>query len=76
MSTKMTEFDTLDALERAATKAALDRCRALVGQIEGELCKRKPGQFHDRTLLADFQVSLEVAAEMLGQQGGGGLPKK
>ena len=76
MSTKVTEFDTLDALERAATKAALDRCRVLVGQIEGELCKRKPGQFPDLTLLADFQVSLEVAAEMLGQQGGGGQPKK
>jgi hypothetical protein len=74
MSTKVTEFDTLDAVERAATKAALDRCRALGGQIEGELCR--PGQFHDLTLLADFQVSLEVAAEMLGQQGGGGPPKK
>jgi hypothetical protein len=76
MSTKMTEFDTLDALERAATKSALARCRALVGQIEDELCKRKPGHFHDLTLLADFQVSLEVAAEMLGQQIGGGPPKK
>jgi hypothetical protein len=65
MCKKVTEFDTLDAVERAATKAALDRCRALVGQIEGELCKSKPGHFHDLTLLADFQVSLEVAAEVL-----------
>lgn len=76
MCKKVTEFDTLDAVERAATKAALDRCRALVGQIEGELCKRKPGHFHDLTLLADFQVSLEVAAEALGQRGGGGPPEK
>jgi hypothetical protein len=31
------DFDSLDAREKAAVEAALNRCRALAAQIESEL---------------------------------------
>jgi hypothetical protein len=49
MSGTLSEFDRLDAIERAATKAALDRCRALADQVEKELLKVRAEDFHDRT---------------------------
>jgi hypothetical protein len=52
-------------IERAAMKAALDRCRALADQVERELLKKKPEDFQNLTVLADFQASLESAAEVL-----------
>jgi hypothetical protein len=35
------EFDSLDATEKAATKAALNRCRAVAAKIESELRNKK-----------------------------------
>jgi hypothetical protein len=57
------EFDNLDAIEKAAVEAALDRCRALVDRIVSEL--RKPKHFDDVVSLADFLASLEHAARIL-----------
>jgi hypothetical protein len=65
MSGRLTEFHRLDAIERATTKAALDRCRALADQVERELLKKGAEDFQSLTLLADFQASLESAAEVL-----------
>jgi hypothetical protein len=62
MSGRLTEFHRLDGIERTATKAALDRCRAL---IERELMKKNAANFQNLTVLADFQASLERAAEVL-----------
>jgi hypothetical protein len=62
---RLTEFHSLDAIEKAATKAALDRCRVLADQIEGELLKKGAEDFQDLTTLADFQASLEGAVEVL-----------
>ena len=59
------DFDSLDAREKAAAEGALNRCRALAGQIESELCNRKPEHFVDKLSLADFYASLERAADVL-----------
>jgi hypothetical protein len=69
-SGRLPEFHRLDAIERAATKAALDRCRALADRIESELSKKRAEDLQNRTALADFQASLESAAEVLEQTGG------
>jgi hypothetical protein len=53
------------AIERAAMQAALDRCRALADQVEKQLLKKRPEDFQNLTVLADFQASLESAAEVL-----------
>jgi glutathione S-transferase len=62
------EFDSLDATEKAATKAALNRCRAVAAKIESELRNKKPEHFVDKLSLADFYASLERAADVLGQE--------
>jgi len=62
------EFDSLDAREKAATKAALNRCRAVAAQIESELHNKKPEHFVDKLSLADFYASLEHAADVLGRE--------
>jgi hypothetical protein len=67
MSGRLTEFHRLDGIERTATKAALDRCRAL---IERELMKKNAANFQNLTVLADFQASLERAAEVLERTDG------
>jgi hypothetical protein len=59
------DFDSLDAREKAAAEGALNRCRALAGQIESELCNRKPEHFVDKLSLAEFYASLERAADIL-----------
>jgi flagellar motility protein MotE (MotC chaperone) len=66
----LTEFHRLEAIERAATKAALDRCRALADQIESELSKKRAEDLQNLTVLADFQTSLESAVEVLERTGG------
>ena len=63
------EFDRLDATEKAGIKAALSRCRALSAQIASKLRNRRPEHFVDKLSLADFYVSLEHAADVLGQKG-------
>ena len=62
------EFDSLDAIERSGTEAALDRCRSLAAQIASELHNKRPEHFVDKLSLADFYASLECAAGVLGQQ--------
>ena len=58
------EFDSLDAFEKAAVEAALNRCHTLAAQIESELRKR-PKHFVDKLSLADIHASLERAADVL-----------
>jgi hypothetical protein len=60
------DFDSLSVTEKAALKAALDRCRALADQIEGML--RNAEQPGERALLADLYVSLKRAAKLLEQK--------
>ena len=55
----------LTAIEKAGTEAAIDRCRALVHQIHGDLRHKKPEHFVNVMSLADFQLSLERAASVL-----------
>jgi hypothetical protein len=63
------EFESLDAPEKAAVEAALNRCRGLAAQIESELRNKRPENFVDKLSLADFSASLEHAADVLGQKG-------
>jgi hypothetical protein len=56
ISGTLSEFRRLDAIEKAATKAAFDRCRALAEQIERELLKKRAEDFQNLTVLADFQA--------------------
>ena len=60
-------FDSLDAIERTGTEAALDRCRSLAAQIASELRNKRPEHFVDKLSLADFYASLECAAGVLEQ---------
>jgi glutathione S-transferase len=62
------EFDGLDPTEKAAIKAALNRCRALVRQIESKLRNKRPEHFVDKLSLADFCASVERAADVLKQK--------
>ena len=62
------EFDGLDATEKAAIGAALNRCRALAAKIANELRNKRPEYFVDKLLLADVQTSLEHAAWVLEQK--------
>jgi glutathione S-transferase len=59
------EFDGLDAIEKAAIEAALNRCRALARQIESKLRNKRPEHFADKLSLADFCVSVQRAADVL-----------
>jgi hypothetical protein len=62
------DFDSLDATEKAAVEAALNRCRALAAQIQNKLRNKKPEHFVDELALADFYASLARAADVLGQK--------
>jgi hypothetical protein len=62
------EFDSLDATEKAAVEAALNRCRGLAAQIASELRNKRPEHFVDKLSLADLCVSLEQAANLLGRK--------
>ena len=61
------EFESLDAIEKAAVEAALNRCRGLAAQIESKLRNKRPVHFVDKLSLADFYASLERAAAVLGE---------
>lgn len=61
------DFDSLDESEKAAVRAALNRCRVLAGQIESKLRDKTPEHFVDESSLAEFYASLERAADVLGQ---------
>jgi hypothetical protein len=63
------DFDSLDATEKAAVDAALNRCRALAAQIQNKLRNKKPEHFVDKLSLADFYASLERAADVIEQKG-------
>jgi len=56
---------SLSALEKAGIEAALNRCRALAQQIEGELGVRRSERFTDLVSLAELQAALERAAWVL-----------
>ena len=60
------EFDSLDATEKAAIRAALIRCRVLAAKIANELRNKRPEQFVDKLLLADIYAFLEHVADVLG----------
>jgi len=59
------DFDSLDATEKAAVEAALNKCRGLAGQIESQLRNKRTEHFVDKLSLADFYISLEHAAAVL-----------
>jgi hypothetical protein len=59
------EFDGLDATEKAAIGAALNRCRVIAAKIANELRNKRPEYFVDKSLLADIHSSLEHAADVL-----------
>jgi hypothetical protein len=56
---------SLSALEKAGIEAALNRCRALAQQIEGELGVGRSERFADLVSLAELQAALERAAWVL-----------
>jgi hypothetical protein len=60
--------DSLSAIEKAGTEAALDRCRALAHRIQGDLRNKRPEHFANLWSLAEFQASLERAASVLEQK--------
>jgi hypothetical protein len=62
------EFDNLDATEKAAVEAALNRCRTLAAKIESDLRNKRPEHFVDELALADLYASLERAADVLAQK--------
>jgi len=55
----------LSALEKVGIEAALNRCRALAQQIEGELRVRRSEPSADLVSLAELQAALERAAWIL-----------
>ena len=59
------EFDSLDAIEKAGVKGALNRCRTLAAKIANELRNERPEHFVDKSSLADLYASLEHAARVL-----------
>jgi hypothetical protein len=73
---ELSEFDMLDATEKAAMEGALNRCRALVNKVVRELGEKKYEDFANSLLLADFQASLQHAAELLELESRTDPPKK
>jgi hypothetical protein len=56
----------LSEIEKEGAAAALDKCRVLADQIDGDLRNRKLRHvFNSISLLAEFQVSIERAASVL-----------
>jgi hypothetical protein len=64
LSNRLNEFRVLGAIEKAATNAALDRCRGLADWIVSEL-DGKAEPFHDLATVADFLTSLDDASNVL-----------
>ena len=63
------DFDNLDAIEKAAVEAALNKCRVLADQIESKLRSKKSQHFVDKVSLADVCASLGQAVDILEQKG-------
>ena len=59
---------SLSEIENKATEDAHDRCRELAKEIKSILLQKKMNRSTDVSSLADFQVSLERAASVLGQK--------
>ena len=59
------EFDGLDATEKAAIGAALNRCRALAAKIANELRNKRPEHFAEQLSMADIHCFLERTANIL-----------
>jgi hypothetical protein len=56
----------LSEIEKRGAAAALDKCRVLARQIDGDLRNKKRRYlFNNIALLAEFQVSIERAASVL-----------
>jgi hypothetical protein len=56
----------LSEIEKRGAAAALDKCRVLAEQIDGDLRNKKRRHlFNNISLLAEFQVSIERAASVL-----------
>jgi hypothetical protein len=56
----------LSEIEKRGAGAALDKCRALAEQIDGDLRNKKLRHlFNNISLLAEFQLSIERAASLL-----------
>ena len=56
----------LSEIEKRGAAAALDKCRVLAEQIDGDLRNKKRRHlFNNSALLAEFQVSIERAASVL-----------
>jgi hypothetical protein len=56
----------LSEIEKQGAAAALDKCRVLAEQIDGDLRNKKRRHlFNNSALLAEFQVSIERAASLL-----------
>jgi hypothetical protein len=56
----------LSEIEKRGAAAALDKCRVLAEQIDGDLGNKKLRElFNNISLLAEFQVSIERAASVL-----------
>jgi len=57
----------LSEIEKRGAAAALDKCRMLAEQIDGDLRNKKRRHlFNNIASLAEFQVSIERAAFLLG----------
>jgi hypothetical protein len=65
---RRSEFQDLDAIEKVATTKAMHRCRTLAEWIANKL-NRETEPFHDLAEFAEFQASLDAAAEVLTQKG-------
>jgi len=59
------EFDGLDANEKAAIAAALNRCRALAAKIANELRNKRPEFFVDKLSVADIPLHNMSPLQML-----------
>jgi hypothetical protein len=56
----------LSEIEKRGAAAALDKCRVLAEQIDGDLRNKKLRHlFNNISLLAEFQLSIERAASLL-----------
>jgi hypothetical protein len=58
----------LSEIEKRGAAAALDKCLVLAEQIDSDLGNKKLRELFDNiSLLAEFQVSIERAASVLGR---------
>lgn len=59
---------SISEIENKVKEDALERCRELAKEIKSILLQKKINRCTDVSSLADFQVSLERAASVLGQK--------